>query len=298
MKEVSGSPGGTAVEQSIALLESLAAAKAPVFDALPTLKHRLAALGGRDRNYLAHEYLTESWTPLWHSDLAREFHRADLDYVASATLGDNLTTEFLPPPLYQIVSQQPEALRQDVQDFVINQAFRRDIFCRGARRSTPTSPSKDKVRVHLAANLPAGRSLSFETSFGKIEWPPQVFQYLTDALSQGPMTLEDLFRLPSATAWKPRHILLLLLHANVINLEAAHPADVETSSRLNRVIARAVSTGAPYDHLAAARTGSAIRASNEDMLRFAAWLEDERAAETGSFVADTLPLWRRLGVVE
>lgn len=66
-----------------------------------------------------------------------QFAQASLDYVASATLADDLVSEFLPNPLYDAVAgQQDRELREDLQDFIINKAFRRDIFCRGLRRRT------------------------------------------------------------------------------------------------------------------------------------------------------------------
>ncbi|MBK7416385.1 MAG: methyltransferase regulatory domain-containing protein [Dechloromonas sp.] len=40
-------------------------------------------------NYLAQEYLNEAWYPLYVTDVMRELAPAKLEYVASATLGDN-----------------------------------------------------------------------------------------------------------------------------------------------------------------------------------------------------------------
>ena len=41
---------------------------------------------------------------------------------------------------------------------------------------------------------------------------PAVFTPIVQALGDGPRSLDELFRLPNATRWRPRHILLLLLH--------------------------------------------------------------------------------------
>ena len=325
LNEFSGRGDATGVEDAIALLDRLASANAPVFQVLPALKPRVDALKTRDRNYLVHEYLTQGWTPFWHSDVVRHFRRADLDYAASATLADNLILEFLPAAQREAVIEQPAELRQDLQDFIINKAFRRDIFCRGAKPSGDQA-AKEALIVHLAASPGPGRTLNFETSFGQIAWDPAVFTPIVEALRDAPRTLDELSRLPNATKWRPRHILLLLLHANVLAPEVAEPGDAAPAHRLNAVIARAACDGAPYEYLAANRLGSAIRASREELLLLDAWFElksaqdarslgaalghrlsrlgleaansDEQDAAAAKFLADTLPRYRQLGVLD
>jgi SAM-dependent methyltransferase len=326
IKEDTNKQGAEAVEDTIALLEQLAAGNAPVFHALPLLKSRLEALKTRDKEYLVHEYLPETWNVFWHSDLARELGQANLDYVASATLADNLLREFLQPPQYRaLAEQQDEGIRQDLESFIVNQAFRRDIFGRGAAPRA-SSASIENMRVYLAASLGASRSLNFETSFGLITWEPAVFASIVEACAAGPRSLGELFRLPNATIWKPRHILLLLLHATALAPQAAERGDVEAAQRFNAVVARAVCGGAPYRALAAATLGSGITVSDIDMMLLDLWLESSggpdastlaqglsnrmvklgRTLDDGmhanalaaTFTERTIPLYRQLGVLK
>ena len=195
--------------------------------------------------------------------------------------------------------------------------------------------SRDETPVHAAASVAPGRSLSFATSFGRIEWAPEVFAGILEAVREGPKTLGELFRLPRTTQWMPRHVLLLLFHANVLAPEAAEAGDPAPAQRLNAAIARAACDGAPYDHLAAPRLGSGIRTGDVELLLLDAWLEsggdataaeladglDRRLAKLGrklqhqgqpideaglaaelrtvaaTFLETTLPLWRRLGAI-
>lgn len=325
IKEATAKEGAAAVEEAISRLDRLAAGNAPVFFALPALKTRLEALKTRDEAYLVHEYLPESWTIFWHSDVAREFRVANLEYVASATLADNLVREFLQAPIYQAVAEQEnEDLRQDMESFIVNQAFRRDIFSRGPAPGA-RSPGKEGARAHLAAALDSSSSVSFETSFGTISWDPAVFGAIVEAVARGPKRLDELFALPNATRWKPRHILLLLVHATVLALEAAEPGDPDVAQRFNAVVARAVSEGAPYGALATATLGSGITVSDIDLMLLDAWLESSGKANTSTlaeglsqrlakagrgdgaenptsmatmFVDQTLPRWRELGVIK
>ena len=324
LRDTVGGPGAASVEEAIGLLDGLATANAPVFKVMPALKARIESLKTRDKNYLVHEYLTDSWNLFWHSDVVRELQGADLDFAASATLADNLVLEFLPAPLRdRVVELNSGPVRQDLQDFIVNQAFRRDIFCRGARARSDGGAMNGKL-VYAAARVPTDRPLSFNTSFGEIGWAPEVFAPIVRALADGPRTLGELFGLPRTTQWMPRHTLLLLLHANAVALGAASPGTAATAQRLNAIVARAVCEGAPYDHLSAARLASAVRASDVELMLLDAWLEARGSATpsvladglatrlsrlgrsvqptaelaAATFIEETVPLWRRLGVLE
>lgn len=331
MKGLSSEPGTVVVDRTLDLLSSLAAAKAPVFQALPTLAPKVEAMKGREKSYLVHEFLAEGWKPFWQSQVREQFRRSQLDYVASATLADDLVAEFLPSALHDtLAQQQDEKLREDLQDFIINKAFRRDIYCRGARKRSGGKNSPEAVLYKIAA-VPPATPISFETAFGVIKWDPEVFRKIVDAAGAGPKPIDALFRLPPSTAWQPRHVLLLLLHASVLGVGAARAVRVEVAQRLNTVVAQAVSNGAPYRQLAAANLGSGITVSVAEMLLLNAWLEcggttdqptltsalarrlhrngegaGDRLGNHGGeqpdqmvarFSTEILPRWRQLGVV-
>jgi hypothetical protein len=323
IKDKSEKPAVAAIDETLDVMGRLAAARAPVFQALPTLGPKIEAMKGREKNYLVHEFLGLGWKSFWHSEVRTKFAQASFDYVASATLADDLAFEFLPTPLRDAVAgQQDRELREDLQDFIINKGFRRDIFCRGARRRTEKDSGSETLLHQVAAPAP-GAPISFDTSFGQITWEPQVFRDILDATALGPKTLDNLFRLPSPTAWRPRHVLLLMLHATMLGMRAAQPRSVEAAGQMNAVVARAVAGGAPYKQLAAANLGSGITVDRSEMLLLDAWLESggtadpaglaaglasrlEKLGESGAepidrlaahFVSELLPHWRQLGVV-
>ena len=323
MKDKSEKPAAAAVDQSLDLLGRLAAARAPVFQSLPTLGPKIEAMKHREKSYLVHEFLAQGWNPFWHSEVGRQFGQVKLDYVASATLADDLVSEFLPAPLYDVVAeQQDREFREDLQDFIINKAFRRDIFCREPRRRTEQDSGAETLLHQIAAPLP-GAPVNFETSFGQVTWEPPVFRSILEATAQGPKSVDELFRLPNPTAWQPRHVLLLMLHASMLDTRVAQPGSVEAAQRMNAVVARGVVDGAPYKQLAAANLGSGITVDRSDMLLLDAWLESggtvdqdglaagvatrlEKLGQSDAnspdqlaarFVNEILPRWRQLGLV-
>jgi len=336
MKESGDRPGDAVMGDSIALFDRLAAGGASTFQMLPGLKARLASVKQQPVNYLIHEYLHEGWHPLWHSEVAKEVASAGLGFVGTAALAETLLPGALPPPLRAaIADQDAPTLRVDVQDFVINQAFRRDIF-----RPLPSAPAADgqidDALLHLL-ETPQAATLDVKTSFGEITLQRPAFAQLVNALADGPRTIAALTAQPDMRAQGKANaiqILALLLHARILGTGPAMPSTPQAAERLNRIIARGVAEGLPYDHLAAAALGSAVAARDIDLLLLDSWFEaptadaaalaqavaarlaqldrpvtdngqtltgdaahTRLAALSATFLEQGLPRWRQLGVL-
>jgi len=332
IKDVSGQPSDVVLQDSIALFDRLATGGATSFQILPGLKARLAAVKRQSSNYLIHEYLHEGWHPLWHSEVLKEVGTAGLSFVGSASLAETLLPGALPPALRATIEDQAaETLRMDVQDLVINQSFRRDIFRPLLHTMPPPDPKAlDAVRLHLMTPV-AGDALSITTSFSEITLQRPAYEEIVADLAAGPRAIADLVALPSMRKQgrtNAMQILALLLHARTLAVGPAQAAPLQAAERLNRVIARAVSDGLPYDHLSAATLGSAVAASELDLLLLDQWLgggDDRDAAalatatearlvqlgrplnepaaraqltdRAAAFLRQILPRWRSLGVL-
>jgi hypothetical protein len=327
IKETTNAPGASVRAESTRLFDSLAAAGAPIFQVLPTLKSRVDAVKAKDENYFIHEYLQESWRPLWHSEAAGTLRRAKLDYAAPATMAESLLPRLLRPALRGLIEEQPNGdLRGDLQDLVVNQAFRRDIFCRECPR--PFSSGLERVGetlLYLLATLQVGHFVTFETSFGEVRLEYGSFAHIIEALADGPKSVDELLALPNRSEMSPQHLLTLLLHASILGVGAADPGAVDVSQRLNAVIARTASDHAPYKHVAAAMLGSGIHVADFDLMLIDAWMQS-RESEDGAalvkavsgrlagndgsiqaeqaqelartFIEVTLPRYRQLGILE
>lgn len=338
IKEIGGKSGGAVIEQSIALFDRLVSANARIFEILPGLRNQLEVVKTRSENYIIHEYLNENWNPLWHSQVAKEFRRAKLEYVGSATLAENMLPGLLPSQLRDaVIEQQSADLRQDLQDLVINQGFRRDIFCRGPRRrSGKDLDGIEDTRLYRLSAIEKGHTVKFETSFGEIAMEYRAFAEIIEVLAEGPKSVEELLALPNPMKTKIQRVLLLMLHSNILAVGAAEPGKVEIARRLNAAIARAASNGAPYLHVAAAMLGSAAAASDIDLMLIDSWLESSGKADAATlakgvgkrlaglgrqlhhegkpvekgdekarleqlaaaFLESVLPKWRQLGAIE
>lgn len=277
IKQTTNKPGAEVLGDSIALFDRLRDGGADTFQILPGLKSRLDLVRTRSPNYLVHEYLHDSWHPLWHSEVVREVRDADLSYIGSATIAETLLPAVLPPPLRApILEQQDETLRQDLQDFVINQFFRRDIFRQGAPAGNDDAMGAIlQTPIHLMTPPDMGRNLEIQASFGEIALQPPAFQEIVAALSMGPKTVEHIAALPGMQRQglsNSLQILRLLLQARTLAVGAPDPGDGALAHALNAAIARGAAEGLPYDHLAAAAIQSAIAVTDIELLLLDSWL--------------------------
>ena len=96
------------------------------------------AQGGTAAPHPMHEFMRPGWEALHHADVARAMSEAKLDYVASADMSVSDPDRGLTPAQRALIEAQAmPALRETVRDILLDTAFRRDVYVRGARRMHP-----------------------------------------------------------------------------------------------------------------------------------------------------------------
>lgn len=261
----SAAPGAQLLNNAVGLFQRLKAGNAALFDALPGLSGRIDGLKELSANYLVQEYLHENWTPLWFSEVAEEMRAAKLDFVASATLPENLLPAMLAEPIRTVVAEVADPLaQQDVIDCAINQSFRRDLLARGRRRRFPAAPGAAELVVHALA-APQGDTLAVKTSFGEFTLREQIFAPLFKAMADGPKPISDLLAVTSEQS-NVLQALILLAHAGHVAILRDGERTAEAAQRFNRACATAALTGAPYTYLAAPAIGSAVSVRDVDLM--------------------------------
>jgi hypothetical protein len=231
-------------------------------------------------------------------------------------MADSLLPHVLRPPLRELVEEQPNAdLRGVVQDLVVNQAFRRDIFCRRPAQNAGGLERVGETPLYLIPDLVPGNFVAFQTSFGQVRLEWANFAQIVDALSDGPKSVSELLALPSRDEMTAQNLLIFLLHASILGVGAAEPGDPAVSQRINAIVARAAVEGAPYRDVAAANLGSGIHLTETDLSFLDAWLQSSSQNEAAlvnalserlpkpqelakTFMEVALPRYRQLGVLE
>lgn len=276
-----GRSGPAALDDAARLFQAIETTGSPLSKSLPALKVRLDGLKAQNSAYLVQEYLHDNWQPMWFSQAAGELSSIKLSYVGAAHLPEALMPSLLPTPMRDIVTAQDDPMvRQDVLDCVLNQGFRRDVYCRGPRKpfARGGGPLLD-VRLRLAGR-PQGDEVKVATTVGEAKIAPETVTPIMAALEQGPRTVGQLATLPGLPqkdASSNIQTLILLVHAGVLQIVARGEQPADAAQRLNLEIAAAAAEGAPYAQLAAPVLGSAIAAADVDLILLRAWQKNPRA---------------------
>lgn len=314
-----GTGAGLAAGQ--ALLRALRDGGAGQFVVVPELGAQLEQLALQPPGYLAHEFLGEHWEPLHVADMLAAAAQAGCAFLGSATPLENIDAVSLPGGTQAAIAAITDvALRETAKDIARNQTLRRDL-CQ--RESRPLAAVQHRIaleaqRFVALPGAPAAGALRFTTRIGPVDGPAAMFSPLLAALAGGrPAAFGDLLALP---AYAGRGGLLNQACQMLLWAGHLHPwlaaADAAPAQALNRALGRAVAAGRDYGWVAAPAIGSGLPAGRTAMLaahalggdpalrgealRAAVRALDAAAADAqalAAFERDTLPAWRRLGVL-
>lgn len=292
------------IQDSLAFAGTVEAAGARYFKTVPEASRRLKQLAGKDRRYLAHEFLNSEWTPMPFDRVADDLRAAKLDFACSAHLLDQVDSLNLTKAMRELLAgiEQP-ILRETVRDFCVNQQFRRDLFVRGLR---PLNAFEFETRmlhervVLIAA--PDEVSLEVQTGLGKAKLDKAVYTPLIETLADDdgrPRTLGELLadsRLKVLSFHQLAQAIAVLCGAG-----AAHPAQSDAvvdaaaprCHRLNRAIISRSGGGSDIHHLASPVTGGGVAVSRVQQMFLDALLAGR--TEPAAWAAYTWPQLKQQG---
>jgi SAM-dependent methyltransferase len=243
--------------------------------------------------YLAHEYLNEHWSALYHADVARDLSAAKLEYVGSAGLLGNVPELRVNPEQRELLRGfEGSALRETLWDFCTSRRFRDDVFIRGAARMG--ARKREKMLRNLALVLLIPRTafrFSHNVLAGEAKLEPTTYGAIADALAERPQTVDELLGLPE-TRNKSDIAAVEIVSALVGTNQAlpvrpaANVGDRGPAERLNRVLVDGLEDLEPDGSIAlalpAVRSGvplSHFEASIYGMFRAGAPVTVEAATE-------------------
>jgi SAM-dependent methyltransferase len=286
--EVLGVRGAGVVERLNAALgftEQLLATNQAFLRAHPLARERLEAAQGASRNYLAHEYLNAEWHPMYFADVARLLQTAKLGFACPAHLLDSVVGLNLTDEQRQFLAAIPDPLfRESVRDVIMNQAFRRDYWVKGARVLSPLERIEALRRLRLVlVTRREDVALTGKTPIGEVGLNAELYGPVLEAL--GDHRPRSFAQLEQAVA--PRGVALAALIEVVLVLARMghlHPVgeDAEiararrATERLNaHLIAKARSSG-DLGILASPVTGGGVGVGRFQQLFLEALLQGQK----------------------
>jgi SAM-dependent methyltransferase len=255
------------LRQAAAFVEKMEAAQAGYLTASPSLKQRLEMLKTGNTHYLVHEYMHRHWEPLYHIDVARDLSAAKLDYVGSADLAFAYPSLYLNAERQALLNEIPDApLRETFKDYLLNTAFRKDVFVRGARKMSTARQTECLQQFGLALVVPRGdATLKLKLPFGEVGGKDEVYGPVLDALAKMPHSLSELAALPALKGQSLSTLgqvatLLTASNQTAIYFSGAKVI-VDGAHKMNRSLAGQTRYGDEFHVLASPLLGSGVSAN-------------------------------------
>ena len=161
-----------------------------------------------DLTYVAHEYLNESWRPMYVSEVAGELAAAGLAYCGSADYWQNYWELAVPKPFRRLIESYTDRLEQQTHlSLILEERFRRDIYCRA-----PDILPDDRL-PELFRDLVFGKTQNspelddvVEVGVVKLQYSGAPYAPLVEAAADGQRTMDEILHLPSLRGYAPAEL--------------------------------------------------------------------------------------------
>lgn len=179
-------------------------------------------------SYLAHEFLTDYWNPLFSVDVHKMvFENAKATFLGSANVIENLDNISIPSKVQEIIknTKAPD-LKEYLKDLARNSKQRVDIFQKNPQIFSNKEHIEviNKLKFKLLPNAPKKGAVTFNTLIGDIEAPKEVISEMLEKLSKKEMSFEELSTLKSFIN-KPIFLIetiFLLMNANYLQVVSSN----------------------------------------------------------------------------
>ncbi|WP_421988694.1 class I SAM-dependent methyltransferase [Roseococcus sp.] len=271
--------------------------------------------------FVAHEFLTSHWRPVFFEDLCAALGPAKLDFVGSSNLFEAVPELVCDAAQLEVMRKLPPGPpREFLKDVCLPRAFRADVFIRGGRHVDPVQ-ALDAILLGAQAPIPE-ESPVLATGSGRAAVPQPAWEAIATALAEGPQPLGALRRRADQTM-HPAEILALLVGTDLVLPMFRPPITGQAATRFN-IAAAAIHApqgeGSGHFALASPVAAGGVPATALDLALVAALLQgadpedpaslarqlqpglspesQERAAEIiEERWSERIPVWRRFGIL-
>lgn len=248
----------------------------------PMLQRLLADPPQMTPSFVAHEFLTRHWRPVFHEDLCAALAPAKLQFVGSSNLFEALPGLYAQPEQLALMRALPPGEVQELlKDLCLPRSFRADVFVRGAR-PVDSVAALDTLVLGAQQALPqVSPALATGTAQAALSEP--VWVVLREGLGAGPQSLGSLRAALVAQgllAPHPAELLAVLVGTGLALPLLRPPARTAEAARFNQTVAAQHGLGgdgAGHFALASAAAGGGLPADALDLALVAALLQGHRA---------------------
>jgi len=254
------------IEQALSYAKQLTDADAAFFRPGMGIPENLKRIQDGNRDYIAHEYFNRDWTAFYHADVAADLADAKLSYVGPADLLSGIDAINLSGEQRSLLAAASTVTeRETLRDYIINQAFRRDIFVKGAISLNPAEARERWLKTRFVlTNGRADVPKSVKGVLGEAALQPEFYDPILDGLANGARTVAQLADDPrvAGQGWdRLQQALCILVGGSQLqpSLDAAgDSARLESTKAFNRAIVERARTSERWRFLASPVFGGAV----------------------------------------
>lgn len=273
-------PMAARIDQALAYVEQLFATNPSYLRGNPTLTQRLDKIKSASRRYLAHEYFNRDWTPFYFADVAAELAEAKLNFVGSANPADFVDILNFSPEQMLLVRESADPVRREqIRDYIVNQQFRRDIFCKGGLGLSGVAQRDAWLNMRFALSIERDTVPKiYNGPLGEAKLHADSYDPVLDFLARGPATVLELVTDPTVNALGTDRLIQVLSVATALGSVQPclsvqdEPKRIKTARVLNAAIMKMAEESEEIAYLASPVIGGGVGASRFDQLFLSAHL--------------------------
>ncbi|MEI6158487.1 MAG: class I SAM-dependent methyltransferase [Roseococcus sp.] len=240
LRQLAGPPGRGPGQSEAAAAQAMARLRemAPALPLQPSplLTRLLAEPPVLESAFVAHEFLTDYWRPVFQEDLCAALLPAKLEFVGSCNLFEAMPALYCDAQELAVLDALPEGPpREFLKDLCLPRGFRADVFIRGARQLDPAT-AQNAVLLAAAREWPA-ESPVLPTGRAQVAMQQEVWEALAAAMTEGPQSVGQLRRRIGPAAPHPTELLSVLLGTELALPVHRALGREAAATRFNRVAA-------------------------------------------------------------
>lgn len=288
--------GRAALQAAQAQFAKLAELNSGLTQHYPALKGRLKSMEGQDPAYLVQEYNNQYWAPVYFTQMQQALSGEKLEYLGTATLPEAFDANLPQAHREMLAAEGNLVLREQLKDFVLTQAFRRDISVKGRVPVWPNAMNRllgdwQFVRLPWSARPEAGKPYTIKGGATELNGNAEVYAPVLDAIEAAGETGVSVATLkqtmPANVAPHLPQVLSLLMHGGWIAPRMAQLANVSATA-VNAALAKAALEGAPYKFAVLPGTGQPIVMHSTEWLWYTLDAEQVDPAQWATEAANRL----------
>jgi Predicted methyltransferase regulatory domain/Methyltransferase domain len=226
----------------------------------------LSQLATKNRHYLAHEFLSIGWQPLFVTEAIAAMAKAELSYIGSAAVTENRIELCVPKDLRETVRSAPDVgMRELLKDYILGTQFRRDVYIKRPRQLDQRE-RRDRMMNLRFAPMPHVKSAPerLRTPMGQVKPKKEVLDAIWRRIDGNVLSGADLIDAATKAGEKEERVWPLI--DILVNNAAIHPTrhdpgtiDGLPSRRVNTAIMEISRSANTHAYMASPVLGSAIR---------------------------------------